>query len=1006
MSDRLAALRAAVADMPPLAVEGCPRVVLFFAFTDGDSRATVVSATGDDFDRAWRDGIAQVPADAAWLRVDRVDAVERTIWSALRTQLAKIKRNYFRLGIALDAAFEHAFLETELNANAMLYGGAAEATAIVNEKNFGIYAAKRHGLPELDFPDEGPVWLFSTRGAFAGADGEVHAIAERGRNAGRRTIERLAPEDVTGLIDRGSRYLATQVRADGRFHYGWHPCFDREIGAYNSLRHASSLYAMLEAWEVTRDDGLKAAIDRALGYLVGTLIQPATLPGGDEAAFLVDAGAEIKLGGNAVAILALVKHAELTGSSAHDALLERLARGILHMQDAGSGRFVHVLHHPSLAVKQDFRIIYYEGEAAFGLMRLYEHSGDPRWLAAVERAFEHFIREKHWTAHDHWLSYCVNELTRHRPEERYYRFGLDNFKDYLGFVEERITTFPTLLELMMAAERMVSRLRADPALSHLLDEIDVPRFYRALHTRAHYLLNGHFWPELAMFYAKPAKIAGSFFIRHHAFRVRIDDVEHYLSGFVAYRKYLLARAGSEEPGDGAAVHWNAAEVQRASGGRWTVAPPTGWSSGGLCTYAPSMRAGDMVAVRSEGDERGVSEARLPRLAAPPAALITREPDRFAGSGAPVLAVDDINRAILALGNHARSRMRGRLIAVTGSAGKTTTVAMMAQALTPWGPVGETRFSANLPHGLAWNLASIPWDTPHIVLELAIGRMAQNARMARPDVAIFTNVLPAHLEYHRTVEAVADRKSAIFEGMAPGGAAILNRDMDQWDRVHAAARARDLAIVHYGRGEDCDFRLIEHDPATGLVVARVDGAELRYTIGAPGEHMALNSLAVLAAVRALGHDLAPAIAALGGFRPVEGRGRMFDVTLDGRRIAVIDDAYNANPGSMEMGLALLGSRAGRRIAVLGEMLELGAEAARYHTALAAAIEREQLDRVFLIGDLYAGLAQALPDRCAPLPSLDAAKQVLKTELRDGDTLLLKGSHGSAVHTLVGWLERHP
>lgn len=524
-------------------------VVLFISLTDGSKRAHTHKVSAANFRDCWKAAIEttfqiarQEDITVRWLRVDWINSIEELTWKTLQQNLVNTKRNYFRYGLSLDRRFRMAFLETELNANAMLYGGPNITHAIIHQCNFLRYAKQRFGLTSLDMEDDQPVWRFSTQAAFIDKDEKkVHLIAGAGRNAGRRIIEYMETDDVLGMIERSSRFLVTQVQSSGRFIYGWHPCFNRSINAYNTLRNASTLYSMIEAWEILRDDELKAAIDRGLDYLIDNLIKIVSQETG-ELAFLVDGDTEIKLGGNGVSLLALVKYSELTGTKRFLPLMEKLAAGILHMQDPQTGKFVHVLNYPSLTLKDPFRIVYYDGEAAFGLMRLYGLTGDERWLRAVEKAFEYFIAVDHWKAHDHWLSYATNELTRYRPRAEYFEFGLKNVSGYLDFVIDRITTFPTLLELMMAARHMLDRLQNDPEFEHLLEVIDLEKFSYALETRAHYLMNGHFWPELAMFYPRPEYIEGSFFIRHHAFRIRIDDIEHYLSGLIAYLQYRRSQA--------------------------------------------------------------------------------------------------------------------------------------------------------------------------------------------------------------------------------------------------------------------------------------------------------------------------------------------------------------------------------------------------------------------------------------------------------------------------------
>ncbi len=988
------------------------RYVLFLSATAGDRRAQTVTGCGVNFGAAWDDAALQIAPqcpDALWLRVDWVCEAKESTMGQLRQMLADTKRNYFRHGLSLDADFRHAFLETELNANAMLYGGARVDCAVINERNFARYARIRHSIEPPDFSPGRGVWIFSTQALFLATEDDgplpLHGI---GRNTGRRIVERLSVPDLDALITAGGDYLASQVKADGRFIYGWHPCFDREIAAYNSLRHASSLYSMLEAWEVTHSEKLRDAIERALSYLVDKLIRRVRCNGKDMA-FLVEADKEIKLGGNGVCLLALVKYSELFEVDRYRLLLDQLGEGILHMQDEESGAFSHVLEFPSLRLKEEFRIIYYDGEAAFGLARLYGLTGNARWLRAIQLAMGHFIRQRHWKAHDHWLGYCVNELTAHRPNEAYFRFGLRNFRPYLDFVLERITTFPTLLELMTSAEQLLARIEKASRYRHLLKEVDKDAFYQALHFRAHYLLNGHFWPELAMFYANPQRIVGSFFIRHHAFRVRIDDVEHYLSGLIAYRRFLIARGGRHpanpellEWRDRGETSWTARNLPLATGGNWRALPPDGWSADGVFIHMPGFAPSRIAAVRMREVEKGLAPEILTRSAVLPAAVLASNPEKLV-LDVPKLWVENPQQAVLDMARYARQRMKGRVLGVTGSAGKTTMVAMMAHVLRAFGEVSQTSHNANLPLGVAWNLASMNWAAAHAVVELSIGRMAQSAELARPDLAIFTNVLPAHLEHHKSVRQIARLKSRIFLGMAPGAVAILNRDMEEWETVHAAAEARGLRVIHYGKSGECDCRLLSYDAVDGSVTAAIAGRPVSYQLGAAGEHMALNSIAALAAVTALGHSADAVLGRLASFEPVSGRGKQFESSVAGKRISVIDEAYNANPGSMKAALQLLGTktRAIRRIAVLGEMAELGPDARSYHTQLAPLIVANGIDTVHAVGELYDDFWERLPPQCrgCRAASAEDMRQFLPDHLKPGDCVLFKGSHSTGIHRLI-------
>ncbi|MBC1619072.1 poly(glycerol-phosphate) alpha-glucosyltransferase [Listeria welshimeri] len=442
----------------------------------------------------------------------------------------KTKKNYYRRGIALNENFKMALMEQEINANAILLP--ADEGLAINIENMNRYLMQSNkNQAQLNLTTDSNIVTFDTVGWFF--DGKkIHELETTEWNHGRRKTTLLKPEIVAELVGNAGRYLANQVNATGEFNYGWFACFDKKIKHYNSLRHASTTYSMLEAYELTEDEFILEAAANALAYLQKNFIYEK-----EDLAFLIEPELrEVKLGGAAATLLAFTKYMKITGNKTYLPLCRKIANAILSLQDK-DGKFTHVLEYPTLEVKDIFRIVYYDGEAVFGLLRLYEIDRDSRWLDAAAKSFNHFIRDNYWQNHDHWLSYCANEITKYIPDEAYYEFGLQNAFDNLPFIYARETTFPTFLELTVATKEMTLRMEKG-GLQHLLLDYSIEELEKTITKRAHYQLNGYFYPELAMYYKNPARIEGSFFIRHQSFRVRIDDVEHNISGYVRYYQLL------------------------------------------------------------------------------------------------------------------------------------------------------------------------------------------------------------------------------------------------------------------------------------------------------------------------------------------------------------------------------------------------------------------------------------------------------------------------------------
>jgi UDP-N-acetylmuramoyl-tripeptide--D-alanyl-D-alanine ligase len=384
--------------------------------------------------------------------------------------------------------------------------------------------------------------------------------------------------------------------------------------------------------------------------------------------------------------------------------------------------------------------------------------------------------------------------------------------------------------------------------------------------------------------------------------------------------------------------------------------------------------------------------------------------------APLLVVPDVLAALRALAAAARARTQAKVIGVTGSVGKTGTKEALRLALSKDGETHASVASYNNHWGVPLSLARCPASARYAVLEMGMnhtGEIAPLSRLARPHVALITTIAPVHLEFFGTLAKIADAKAEIFLGLEGGGAAVLNRDNSQFAHLKRRAKEAGVArIVSFGEHEKADARLIKcalHAECS-TVQADILGTEITYKIGAPGRHLVLNSLAVLATAVLVDADLALAALALAEFKPASGRGTLIEIDLPGGPAFVIDESYNANPASVDAALALLGQAPigsrGRRVAVLGDMLELGPRGLALHRGLLAGVNANAVDLVFCCGPLMRALWQALPAsrRGGYAEDSAALEAQVVSAIHAGDVVMVKGSLGSRMAPIVEALQR--
>lgn len=454
--------------------------------------------------------------------------------------------------------------------------------------------------------------------------------------------------------------------------------------------------------------------------------------------------------------------------------------------------------------------------------------------------------------------------------------------------------------------------------------------------------------------------------------------------------------------------WTAEEAAEATGGRATCY----FEAQNVILDSRQAKVGDLfVALQGEhADGHLYVTSALQQGAS--AALVEKIPEGL--ENAPLLVVNNCFEGLKKLAAHSRARSHAKIIAVTGSVGKTSTKEALKLAFEGLGKVHSSAGNFNNHYGVPLSLARMRRETEYGIFELGMnhkGEIAELSQQVRPDIALITTVEAVHLEFFASVEEIADAKAEIFLGMDQSGVAILNSDNPHYDRLARAARKQGVGSIYsFGSNMEAVCRLLDYEAADGVASVKADiaGKLVKYQLGILGVHQAKNSVAVLAAVEAAGGDIHKAAENLAEFKAPDGRGKLFSLSLAGgdKNITVMDDSYNASPASIRAALSVLGSYKGRqKIAILGDMRELGAQAKDLHESLEEAVIQQHIDGVITVGEQMVHLYRRLPAslRLGHFATIEALMPEVEALLHSGDIVLIKGSHGVGMYRLVAHIK---
>lgn len=511
----------------PPKIENTEAIVVF-SLCDKKNQAIVKSGISSSLSLAYKDAYSKIaplleqnPDLLQWVKLDIIKDCHELSLAEWKRTISSFKNYSYRKGLILPLEDRKIVLtEAELNSN-MIIDYRNHTLSLTNLNRY----LKKCKEPQVKQLPQNLI-SFSTTSLFY-ENGNIYELHSDGPDTGRRKLETLQKSDIDLVVDSSTSYLSNLVQDTGRFIYGYQPLKNKEDTDYNILRHAGSVWALIANYNGTNEQ--KEKIDLSLSYLNNTLVY-----NGNCAYVVEEKSNEIKLGGNALAMIAMCEYTNQFNDTKYLETIKKLGNGVLSMQTK-QGSYVHILN-LDFSTKNKYRTVYYDGEATFALAKLYGITKDETYLEAAKKALTYFATNDYTQYADHWISYATNEITKYVNDTLFYELGLKNIAYNMDKIATKTYPSHTNFEMLLQGFELYHRIVEHQISFDYLNSFPAQDFIKLVQKKANFQLNSYLFPEMAMYLENPTQYTNTFFVRNSSFRIRIDDVQHSILGYHFYQK--------------------------------------------------------------------------------------------------------------------------------------------------------------------------------------------------------------------------------------------------------------------------------------------------------------------------------------------------------------------------------------------------------------------------------------------------------------------------------------